>query len=598
MIRNRGVRWDRRFRLSVRILLAPLLLLAACHPPQKQLIVIGVDGMDPSFVEHHWSALPNLAALKDRGAYARLATTMPPQSPVAWSTFATGLDPDQHGIYDFVRRDPQTFQPELSMSETLPARFSIPLGPYQLPLTAPHVISLRKGKTFWQTLSEHGVPVTILRIPANYPPQNSGHELAGMGTPDLRGSQGTFAFYTDAPAIADASVDGGIIHHADLNNGHAELRIEGASNSLRKDHALATATLNVDIDPDQPWARLSIGETQAIVRQGEWSSWIPADFPLIPHLASVHGMFRAYARRLHPQFELYISPINVDPLVPDLPISQPPSFSKEIARRIGRYSTLGIAEDTAALRQGVFDLPEFLSQTRLVFAEERRLFNDALAQFHDGLLLFYFSSVDQNSHILFGQHDDQLLQFYRGIDEAVGEAMRSHPSAELIVMSDHGFAPFNRAVNLNNWFQEQGWPRTMIRAMGLNAVYVAMPIGGRAEMLNQVKMKLLALRDPLNGAVVVERVDIMNGTGPDIIVGYARGYRASWKSGVGELGRDTFEDNRDSWIADHCINPADVPGVLFTSTNLRAASLKDLPTAILATFGIRECPLRERGGEN
>jgi len=61
--------------------------------------------MDPAFVERHWADLPNLARLRQRGSYSHLETTDPPQSPVAWSTFITGLDPGEHGIFDFVHRD-------------------------------------------------------------------------------------------------------------------------------------------------------------------------------------------------------------------------------------------------------------------------------------------------------------------------------------------------------------------------------------------------------------------------------------------------------------------------------------------------------------
>jgi hypothetical protein len=128
----------------------------------KQVIVIGVDGMGPEFVQRHWAYLPNLAHLRDRGSFARLATTTPPQSPVAWSTFITGLDPAQHGIFDFVHRDPLTLEPFLSMGETRPPRFTIPLGPYELPLTRPQVVSLRKGKAFlgiacgaWHPCNDH-----------------------------------------------------------------------------------------------------------------------------------------------------------------------------------------------------------------------------------------------------------------------------------------------------------------------------------------------------------------------------------------------------------------------------------------------------------
>jgi predicted AlkP superfamily phosphohydrolase/phosphomutase len=582
----------------------------------RQVIVIGVDGMDPGFVDQHWADLPNLARLRDRGSFARLATTIPPQSPVAWSTFTTGLDPAGHGIFDFVDRDPLTMQPFLSIAVTRPARFTLPLGPYQLPLTRPKVVSLRKGNAFWQLLEEHDIPATIVHMPANYPPVEAGEALAGMGTPDLRGTEGTFAFYTDDPGLAPGPTSGGLIVRIHVMEGHAELRVEGPPNSLRRDHAYAAVTLNVDIDPDQPFARVAVGDELAIIREGEWSEWIPVDFALVPHLVSVRGMFRVYARQLHPRFELYVSPINVDPKSPDLPISVPRSFSREIALRTGRYSTLGIPEDTSALRQGVFNLPEFLSQSRLVLEDERRLLSDSLSRFKDGLLFFYFSSVDQNSHILWGRYDAELLEFYRAVDACIGEVQRRMPSAELMVMSDHGFASFSRAVNLNNWLYQQGllalktplspratlddidWRRTKLYALGLNALYVNLagrerfgivhPGPERDALLQRVREQLVALSDPVNGAAVVEAVTPTNASSPDLIVGYSRGYRASWETGIGGFSKELLEDNDDPWIADHCINAADVPGVLLTTRKVRLPdpALKDLPVSLLALFGL------------
>ena len=613
------------------ILLSILAVAAGCGVRStangRQVIVIGVDGMDPGFVERHWADLPNLAGLRDRGSFARLATTTPPQSPVAWSTFTTGLDPAGHGIFDFVRRDPVTLEPFLSMGETRPARFRIPLGPYELPLSRPQVVSLRKGKAFWQELEERGIPATIVHIPANYPPVESGvdESLAGMGTPDLRGTQGTFAFYTDDPGLVEGPVSGGRIVRTQVTDSHADLRIEGPPNSLRRDgryaSQYASMTLKVDIDPEQPLARLGAGDRLAIVREGEWSEWLPVDFALIPHVASVRGMFRVFARQLHPRFELYISPVNADPMSPDLPISEPRGYSREIARRMGRYSTLGIPEDTSALRQGVFNLAEFLSQSRLVLDEERKLLDDTLSRFREGLLFFYFSSVDQNSHILWGQHDAELLEFYRAVDASIGQVLRRVPSAELMVMSDHGFASFNRAVNLNTWLYGQGflalktpptgdqpslanvdWSRTTAYAIGLNAVYVN--LAGRERLgivrpedrdatVQRVREQLLALRDPANGAVVIEtasavHASLANAAAPDLIVGYSRGYRASWQTGLGGFSKAVFDDNDDAWIADHCINAADVPGVLFTTRKLRLADpeLKDLPVSLLALFGL------------
>jgi predicted AlkP superfamily phosphohydrolase/phosphomutase len=592
---------------------AVLLMLAAtgcAHRSSahgRQLIAIGVDGMDPGFVERHWADLPNLARLH----FARLGTTTPPQSPVAWSTFITGLDPAEHGIFDFVHRDPATMEPFLSMGETRPPRFTIPLGPYELPLTRPQVVSLRKGRAFWELMEEHGIPATIIHMPVNYPPVKAGEALAGMGTPDLRGTQGTFAFYTDDPGVTEETVPGGRILRTEVVDGHAELRVEGPPNSLRRDHRYEAVTLDVDVDPEQPFARLESGDAMAIVREGEWSEWMAVDFALIPHVASVRGMFRVFARHLHPRLEIYVSPVNADPMSPDLPISVPASFSREIARRTGRFSTLGIPEDTSALRQGVFDLREFLAQSRLVLKDEEKLLDETLTRFRDGFLFFYFSSVDQNSHVLWGHHEAELLEFYRAVDASIGEVMRRKPEAEVMVMSDHGFAFFDRAVGLNNWLLENGflavksgaeeidWGRTRAYAMGLNALYVNLAgrerfgiVQQRGPVIRELREKLLAFRDPKNDAAVVEVVSDTHASSPsspDLIVGYAPGYRASWQTGIGGFSKMALADNVDAWTADHCINAADVPGVLFTARKMRLADpeLKDLPVSLLGLFGLK-----------
>jgi hypothetical protein len=537
--------------------------------------------MDPAFVERHWADLPNLAGLRERGSYSHLATTDPPQSPVAWSTFITGLDPGEHGIFDFVHRDPATLEPYLSTDKTIGPRFTVPLGPYELPLSRSRVVSLRKGRAFWEYLSDRGIPVTIVRIPANYPPSQAGRELAGMGTPDLRGTQGTFSYYTDDPAEASHDVPGGLIRKIEVHGGHVELTVDGPPNPLRRDHGYASAPLIADVDPDRPYARFQVGGAMAIVREGEWSGWLAAEFPLLPHVVSAKGMLRVFARQLHPRFELYVSPVNIDPEAPALPISSPGSYAREVAASMGRWSTLGIPEDTSALRQGIFDLPEFLSQSRLVLDDERRLLDDSLRRFTGGLLFFYFSAVDQNSHVLWGKHDAELLDVYRAVDASIGEVIRREPAAELMVMSDHGFAAFDRAVNLNTFLISRGLG-TKAYALGLNGLYLR-DKRAKAEVRRQL-LALQAIADVTETNPSPENRSIA----PDLIIGYRAGYRASWQTALGEAPEGVIEDNHDAWIADHCIDSKEVPAVLFTTRAIRAPAprLKDLPVSLLGLYGV------------
>lgn len=594
------------------------------HAPahSKKVIVLGVDGMDPNFVERHWSALPNLARLGKLGSFNRLGTSTPPQSPVAWSTFITGLEPAEHGIFDFVHRDPATLLPFSSMSRTEEPRYNLSFGPYRLPLSRSRIVSLRRGTAFWQILSERGIPVTIVRMPTNYPPLEYGQALSGMGTPDLEGTLGTFSFYTDDPEELTRSVSGGHIVKVELSGTRIVLPIQGPPNSLRKDHRISTADLIVDIDPEQPLARVALGDDMEIIREGEWSGWLAADFPLIPHVASARGMFRIFAKQLHPRFELYISPVNIDPVSPALPISAPPSFSRTIADETGRYYTLGTPEDTSALRQGVFRVPEYLAQSRLVLDDEQMQLRYALRHFERGFLFFYFSSVDQNSHVLWGRHEPELLEVYRAIDDSLGDVMHREPTAELILMSDHGFTAFDRAVHLNTWLYQRGflalhgpldnatslanvdWSRTKAYALGLNGLYInvagrekhgmVQPGASREALVNTLRKQLLAFRDPTNGRQVVRAVHATNAdaenarVAPDLIIGYAAGFRGSWQTALGGVPPAAIEDNLDAWIGDHCIEAAEVPGVLFTNRRIHKSDpkLQDITVSVLALFGV------------
>ena len=606
-------------------LLAAAAVMAGCHGSQahgRQTIVLGVDAMDPGFLERHWSDLPNLARLRDQGGFRRLATTMPPQSPVAWSTFITGLDPAQHGVFDFVERDPRTMQPFSSMSRTVEPRFQIPLGPYLLPLSAARVETLRKGQPFWRILADRHIPVTVLHMPNNFPPEPAGEAIAGMGVPDMRGTEGTFTFYTDDPETAARDVPGGRIVKVQAANGRYVLPVEGPPNPLRKDRRFATEDLVVEADPQRDAARLTIGGAQAIVQRGEWSGWLRADFPLLGWLAGARGMFRVYASAFHPWLALYVSPVNIDPRAPELPISAPSSYSRTVAGAIGPFYTQGIAEDTSAYRAGVLTLAEFLQQIRLVRNDEMKLLNYSLDHFREGLLFFYFSSIDQGSHMLWGKHEPELLEIYRAVDTAIGEVARRFPRSDIIVMSDHGFTSFDRSVNLNTWLWEKGflalqgpprgddegftdvdWAKTQAYALGLNGLYLN--IAGRekhgvlrrgaetAAVMQRLTSELAGFRDPVNGRQVVETAPATGAAmGPDMIVGYARGYRGSWETALGAAPPAIVEDNTDVWIGDHCINAEDVPGVLLSNRTLRAErpALRDVTVTVLGVFGMQPGP--------
>jgi len=598
-----------------------LVFLNGCGPSPssahgKRVIVLGVDGMDPHFVEQHWNSLPNLSRLRNSGGLTYLATTTPPQSPVAWSTFITGTDPAQHGLFDFVHRDPATLQPLSSMAETLEPDHQLSLGPYLLPMSPARVRSFRSGQPFWQILSAHGIPVTVVRMPTNYPPDSAGHELAGMGTPDLEGTFGTFTYYTDDPSESPADVSGGRIVQVSRIDNRVLLPVMGPINTLRRDRRSTDLEMVADIDPVSPVARFRIGDHQLVLRQGEWSPWIHVRFSLIPYLASVAAMFRIYARELQPGFRVYRSPLNADPTDPVLHITAPAGWSRELARAVGPFYTQGIEEDTSALRQGALTLSEYLEQSRLVSSEHFALLRASLSHFNDGFLFFYFSEVDQNSHMLWGRHQAELLETYQAVDRAIGYVLNHAGGAHIIVMSDHGFAAFDHAVNLNTWLAHEGflaldngrinWAATRAYAMGLNALYVNLAgrekrgivrLGSQRDaLIAELRSRLRDFRDPATGQQIVADVASPGPSSsrfaPDLIVGYAPPYRASWETALGAAPASIIEPNTDAWIGDHCMASSAVPGVLLGTRRPRISDpqLKDLPVTILNEFGIKPPP--------
>lgn len=140
------------------------------------MILLGLDGLDPRLVSR-WMAegkLPNLVRLRRLGGFRSLASSVPPQSPVAWATFITGRDPGGHGLYDFIQRDPHTYLPYLSIARTEGAKRSLAVGQWKLPLSRGKVELLREGRAFWEVLGEKGIPCQVYRVPSNYPPRDTG----------------------------------------------------------------------------------------------------------------------------------------------------------------------------------------------------------------------------------------------------------------------------------------------------------------------------------------------------------------------------------------------------------------------------------------
>jgi predicted AlkP superfamily phosphohydrolase/phosphomutase len=627
--------WTRVF-LPVALLAAALALSAASACARQssrtgaaaRAIVLGFDGLDYDLTRKLMDAgrLPNLSRLARAGRFTALGTTMPPQSPVAWSSFATGLSPSSHGIFDFVHRDPATLTPYLSTTRTDPPRWIINLGHWQLPLRGGRVTPLREGEPFWSRLEDAGVRTTIMRMPANYPPSGlATRELSGMGTPDLLGTYGTFAFYTsDALSNEARTVAGGKVFPVRIANNAVHATIEGPNNPFLRDAEPLTAPLTVYRDVNAQAARIVLGEEERVLNVGEWSDWVPVTFTLTP-VQSLRGMCRLYLKQIRPIFELYVTPINLDPLEPALPISTPASYAATLAHATGRFYTQGMPEDTKALSSGVFDADDFLKQASNSAAENFRQFDYVLDHSSDGLLFYYFGHVDLVSHMMWRSNQAAIEDLYVGLDAVVGKTLdRMSPDTLLVVMSDHGFAAWMRTFNLNRWLEQHGylavrdparrsdplndidfdWSRTRAYGLGLNGLYINVKGREKSGIVNpadrerlarEIQAALLDTIDPATQQHAITSIYVStpastSDRAPDLIIGYAKGTRCSNASALGSvLATEVLTDNTEAWSGDHCMDPASVPGVLFSNRPLPGdvKSLQDVPGAILDALGVR-----------
>ena len=639
-----------RTRLAL-VLLAVLALAAGCAEPQAarpphRVLVLGFDGIDPGLLDRFMAAgaLPNFQRLATTGSYIHLDTTIPPQSPVAWSTFITGLDPGGHGIYDFVHRDPAppdggAIAPFLSTSRVEEDERRLTLGRYALPVSSGTSELLRHGKAFWNVLAEHGVPATVLKIPANFPPEPStARTISDMGTPDLRGTYGTFSFYSSDPADGgDHSVSGGLFHTVQVADNHAHAALPGPTNPFLSGTQRAAREFDVFIDRESDAAKLEIGDQELVLQTGEWSGWVPVTFDLVPGLVGVHGIVRFHLVQARPHLRLYSSPVNIAPEQPALPISTPPDYARDLFAHVGSFYTQGLPENTAALTADVLDDSTWLAHANDIFDERLRMFEFELGRFRRGLLFAYFGGSDQVSHMFWRtldapagaavDHRDAILNVYRQLDGALGRALAAiagDSDVTLIVMSDHGFAPFTRAVHLNSWLRSEGflalrpgvevggelyrdidWARTQAYGLGLNGLYLNLAgrerfgvvgAAARERVLSDLTARLLSWRDPQSGTAIVSRVyrreDVYSPTyrdlAPDLIVGYTRGYRVSNESALGEVPAVLIEDNTKKWSGDHCMAADQVPGVLLSNRRVSAtaAGLQDIAPTVLSEFGI------------
>jgi predicted AlkP superfamily phosphohydrolase/phosphomutase len=612
----------------------------------RRAVLIGLDGLDPVLVKRFMEQgkLPNLKKLAAKGGMTDLQTTFPAMSPVAWSSFATGVNPAKHGIFDFLTRDPRSYMPDLSSAEVRPPRRHLDIGDWRIPLGKPELKLLRKSRPFWEVLGRYQVPCSILRVPITFPPEKfHGTMLSAMCVPDLQGSQGSFTYYSSAGDTGDAI--GGQRVAVEIDGDRIESRLRGPANPIRKDGKMVELPFSVTLRRAEKKAILKVGRRKVPLEVGAYSDWVPVVFPLGLGL-KLRGICRFRLLEMEPGFRLYVTPINIDPENPILPISHPRFFSVFLSKLVGRFATLGLAEDTWALNEGVIDEKAFLEQAWANHAEREAMFFQMLRRTPKGVIACVFDGTDRIQHMFMRYLDDEhpaharapnheefasvIPDTYQRMDEMVGRVFEQvdmdDPETLVAVLSDHGFQTFRRGINLNSWLIENGylvleegreqsgewfrgvdWSKTRAFAVGLGGIFLnvekresqgVVPAAEANALADELAAKLSGLIDPESGKVAIREVypahELYKGPyaedAPDLIVGYSAGWRASWDGVRGICGGPVFDDNTKAWSGDHCIDPKLVPGVLITNRKLGGAdhepAISDLAPTLLDLFGV------------
>jgi len=635
---------------------------------QDGVFIMGIDGMDPTILSRLIAEgkMPNFEKLAAEGSYQSLATSNPPQSPVAWSNFVTGMNPGGHGIFDFMHRDKKTYAPISSATKVATDDVTaLHLFGFVIPISGGDMENNRGGTPFWDVLHEHGIDVEVYRIPGNYPtPPSEAKVLGGMGVTDLRGGYGTYTLYTNTLVEKDdPKGDVQVVTVRDLDlDGTPETAsgvLRGPPDQLRlepghvpTDNEYLTASVTMHLDPDSDTAAVEVGGNIVVVEEGEWSEWVEVSWDMAPlGMMPVSGTVRFYAKQLRPTFQMYASPVNIAPSSPLAPLTSPDDFIESLYAELGDFYTQGMPEEVDALKDGVFDDDDYQKQVRLVQQDTLAMLDTALARFDPGDATFvYFSDIDLQSHMLWrlgdpkypsaprhpaydataaAKHRLDIENYYRDTDFALGKIRKQLPEGTLLmVMSDHGFQPFSRDVHLNAWLRDNGylvmkpgkrtgytvtgdvdWSKTRAFGIGFNGLYLNQ--AGRESqgivdpkdadaLMGEISRKLEAIEDPKTGDQVVLKAfratEIYTGSripeGPDMLVGYNRGYGCSDESALGEVTEDVLVDNKSRWSGSHLMAPEVTPGVLLMNRKLArdGYGLTDLTATLLSYYGIERLP--------
>ena len=511
--------------------------------PRQRVVLVGMDGLDPKLLKRFMNDghLPYFRALADQGSFKPLSTINPVQSPVVWASMATGLGPAGHGIYDFIGRK-ESYIPKLALTSRQDNIFD---GAF-VPPVKPQLF-------FWEKLAAAGIPAKVIRWPMTFPATGAATVVSGLGTPDLLGNMGRYTIVTDTPADLPPDIKGELISVAFKERNwssfeltgptidtllgpkttSATVRIRKSTKQSRSDHQPNLGHRSQYSEGEQ--ITLLIGDQETSLTIGEVSPWLQVDFG-----NDLHGIFHAMVLETDPNFQLYISPIEIDPKKPKFPIATE-DYAATLAAGSGRFHTLGMMEDTNALADDILTDEQFLALVKGAHEEAVELFWQGFDQSNSGLYSFVFTGVDRIQHMFWRYIDPEhplydedladtfegvILRAYQDLDKVVGDLHQrlDRQRDTLLIVSDHGFNSYRRSFHVNSWLVQRGymtlhdgesevgalfrnvdWSKTKAFAVGFSQIFLnirdreaqgIVTLAEADQLRRQIKNDLLKLRDP------------------------------------------------------------------------------------------------------
>jgi predicted AlkP superfamily phosphohydrolase/phosphomutase len=621
-------------------------IAAAVTKPKGRLIMLGFDGVDPDWLDRYMQEgkLPALAKMtrSDSGkTYLPLRSSNPPQSPVAWASFATGTEPGEHGIFDFIGRS----LPQAGVLRVVPRVATTSFEPQDV--GPPVARNLRTGEPFWQRLGNAGVRVVALNVPYSFPPDpmREGRMLSGLGVPDLRETNSTFTYVgTDVTAEqAKKPPGGGVLVPLTMDQGKGRFAVEGPSIPAGDGKRMTVDAEIASQAADS--ASLTVGGKTIALKTGAMSDWIELDFS---HEGQViRGIGRALLLEAGAKTRLFITPLSMHPSAQYSPFTYPRTFGAQLADEVGLYKTVGWDHDTSALNAEVVDDGVFLSDMNEIETQRRKMLFDRLAKPDWDLLIWVSTATDRVAHMFYRLIDPEHPRYdaalaarygsaiedeYKRMDATVAEVLKKlGPDDTLLILSDHGFHGYRRGLHVNQWLRQQGlltlnddaagsareflfdvdWRKTKAYALGTGQVYLnrvgrerdgIVSDADAPQVLEQIKSGLLALRDKERGdgqvvaQVYVGREVFAGGRAadaPDLQIAFAEHYRTSWETILGGVPAEMFADNTKKWSGDHAASDvADTDGILISNRTIAVplAAIVDLAPTALSFFGQQPAP--------